>query len=62
MEISGVGVSVDLVGNVEEMSMTCPQHGKMSPNPRDRIKCPDIFVFSGKSHVHKMSPDLSHDI
>ncbi len=44
------------------MTATCPQHGKMSPNPRERIKCLDVFVFSSESHVHKMLPYISHNI
>ncbi len=41
-------VIISLVGNVQDMSPTCC------------IKC--LGIFSSKSCVHKMSPDLSQNI
>ncbi len=54
--ISGMSDMVYLVGNVPDMSQTCPWDGDMSRKPADRIGWLAIFFAEfGQSCVRSMS-------
>ncbi len=56
--LPGLQLVHNLVGNVPDMSQTCPRDGDMSKNPRDRIRWPAIFFsFFAQSRVRRVSSE-----